>query len=142
MSDFLSYEKMPTNLKKLGLKEADFAKLEKLRWVVTEKVHGANFSFHYEDRRLKFAKRKEFLSWSDDFFGFQLVANRLEERVTSLFEELSLKEGANHIILYGELFGGDYPHPQVERNPELHPIQTGVYYSPDISFCAFDLAIS
>ena len=89
MSDFSGYEKMPNSLKKLGLSESDFSKLEKLKWVVTEKVHGANFSFIYENGVLKFAKRKDYLSWKDNFFGFQLVVNQIEDQVIKLFEDLS-----------------------------------------------------
>lgn len=36
---------MPDSLKKIGLNERDMLKMEKLKWVVTEKIHGANFSF-------------------------------------------------------------------------------------------------
>ncbi len=141
MSDFSSYEKMPSNLKKLGLKEEDFSKMEKLKWVVTEKVHGANFSFVYEQRTLKFAKRKEYLSWQDDFFGFQLVANQLEDQIIQLFEELNTKYQSDKLMIYGELFGGKYPHNEVNADKNLQAIQTGVYYSPNIHFCAFDIAI-
>jgi Rnl2 family RNA ligase len=141
MSEFSRYEKMPTSLKKLGLSESDFSKLEKLKWVVTEKVHGANFSFVYENRQLKFAKRKEYLSWNDDFFGFQLVVNEIENSILRLFEDLSARENGYRHIVYGELFGGKYPHPEVEADENLHAIQTGVYYSPGIRFCAFDIAI-
>lgn len=62
MNEFSGYEKMPSSLKKLGLSENDFSQMEKLKWVVTEKVHGTNFSFVYENGNLKFAKRKEYLS--------------------------------------------------------------------------------
>lgn len=135
------YEKMPKNLKGLGLTEKEHQELNKLKWVVTEKVHGANFSFVYEDRRLLFAKRKEYLSWTDDFFGFQTVAASLEDRVTALFEQLNQDIPAYRYILYGELFGGKYPHPGVAPDPQVQAIQTGVYYSPSIRFCAFDLAL-
>ncbi len=37
MSDFSGYEKMPDSLKKAGLNENDLSKLDKLKWVVTEK---------------------------------------------------------------------------------------------------------
>lgn len=47
-----------------------FSQMEKLKWVVTEKVHGANFSFFYENGNLKFAKRKDYLNWTDDFLAF------------------------------------------------------------------------
>ncbi|WP_194304382.1 MULTISPECIES: RNA ligase family protein [Chryseobacterium] len=141
MSEFSGYEKMPNNLKKLGLSESDFSKMEKLKWVVTEKVHGANFSFVYENGSLKFAKRKEYLNWSDDFFGFQLVVSKLENNILRLFEKLSSDIAAEKYIIYGELFGGKYPHPEVEPVKDVHAIQTGVYYNPDIEFCAFDIAI-
>lgn len=141
MQEFSSYEKMPNNFKKLNLKEEDFKELDKLSWVVTEKIHGANFSFIYEGRTLKFGKRKEYLSWKDDFFGFQTIVKKYEENILEVFEELSSKiKGAKYII-YGELFGGQYPHPDVPAIDELNAIQTGVYYSPKIEFCAFDIAI-
>lgn len=141
MSEFSGYEKMPNNLKKLGLSESDFSQMEKLKWVVTEKVHGANFSFVYENGNLKFAKRKEYLRWTDDFFGFQLVASKLEDNIVRLFEKLSSEITGKKYIIYGELFGGKYPHPEVDSVKDLHAIQTGVYYTPTIEFCAFDIAI-
>ena len=141
MSDFSGYEKMPKNIKKLGLSDNDFSKIEKLKWVVTEKVHGANFSFVYENGSLKFAKRKEYLKWTDDFFGFQLVVSKLEDNMLRLFEHLSNEIIGTKYIVYGELFGGKYPHPEVKPVMNVHAIQTGVYYTPTIEFCAFDIAI-
>lgn len=139
--DFQAYEKMPSSLKKLHLNEQEFAQLHKIDWVLTEKVHGANFSFVYENQVLGFAKRKARLDWSDDFFGFQLVAQQLEDKILDLFEDLSLDFPAEKYTLYGELFGGAYPHPDVAVIQDLNAIQTGVYYSPNIQFCAFDIAI-
>lgn len=65
MTQFSSYEKMPSSLKKLELSEKEFSQLEKLLWVVTEKIHGANFSFIYENGQLRLAKRKDYLAWDD-----------------------------------------------------------------------------
>jgi Rnl2 family RNA ligase len=134
------YEKIPTTLRQLGLPEKALGALDKLTWVVTEKIHGANFSFAYENRKLLFAKRKAYLDWHDDFFGFQEVVCRLEDQVLGLFEALSLDVKADRYILYGELFGGKYPHPDVPAHPGVEAIQTGVYYEPAVHFCAFDLA--
>lgn len=138
--EFASYEKMPNSLKKLRLTAADYAQVNKLQWVVTEKIHGANFSFVYENQQLRFAKRKAFLSWEDDFFGFQAVASKVEHAVISLFEALSRDIKAQKFIIYGELLGGAYPHPNVESDENVQAIQTGVYYTPTIEFCAFDIA--
>ena len=135
------YEKMPKNLKGLDLDEKAFSNLGKLKWVVTEKVHGANFSFVYEGRKLLFAKRKDYLKWTDDFFGFQTVVNDIEDRIIRLFEQLQIDITADRFIIYGELFGGKYPHPEVPAKPDVQAIQTGVYYCPDVKFCAFDIAI-
>lgn len=139
MSAFTSYEKMPLNLKKLP--PILIPLLDKVDWVVTEKVHGANFSFIYEQQQLSFAKRKALLSWEDDFFGFQLVAAKLEGQVISLFEALSMAIPAKKYTIYDELFGGAYPHPSIPINKEVQAIQTGVYYSPDIQYYAFDISI-
>lgn len=141
MSEFSTYEKMPNNFKKLGLTESDFSSMDKLKWVVTEKVHGANFSFVYENGNLKFAKRKEFIDWKDDFFGFQLVVSEQEDKLLRLFETLSSQVEGTRYIVYGELFGGKYPHPDVMPPDDVQAIQTGVYYSPTINFCAFDIGI-
>ncbi|MEO1270826.1 MAG: RNA ligase family protein [Myxococcota bacterium] len=46
------------------------------------------------------------------------------------------------VQVYGELFGGGYPHPDVPATPGVQPIQTGVYYCPEVRFCAFDLAVT
>lgn len=45
------------------------------------------------------------------------------------------------IFIYGELFGGEYPHPEVNPVSGVQAIQTGVYYSPRIEYCAFDIAV-
>ena len=136
---FSGYEKIAKNLK--GFDANDFQFLDKLDWVVTEKIHGANFSFIYENRALKFAKRKELLTWKSDFFGFQLVVAQIESKILAFFEELSLHHKATKYIIYGELFGGVYPHNEVIPDKRVNAIQTGVYYAPSINFLAFDIAI-
>lgn len=131
---------MPKSFAKLGLSEKALSDLNKVKWVVTEKVHGANFSLVYENAKLLFAKRKDYLGWDDDFFGFQQVVSEIEDRMLSLFEALSLELKADKYIVYGELFGGKYPHPEVAADPDVEAIQTGIYYAPTIGFCAFDIA--
>ncbi|KRD05382.1 2'-5' RNA ligase [Flavobacterium sp. Root901] len=140
MSHFSEYEKMPENFNQLGQNEKLVKNMNRLKWVVTEKIHGANFSFIYQNRNLNFAKRKEILKWNDDFFGFQAVINKTETQIISLFEQLSIDFKADKYIIYGELFGGHYPHQVIVPEPNLQAIQTGVYYSPSINFCAFDIA--
>jgi Rnl2 family RNA ligase len=44
------------------------------------------------------------------------------------------------VCVFGELFGGVYPHPEVDDLGYQH-VQKGVYYTPDIDFYAFDIQI-
>lgn len=136
-----SYEKMPDSLKKLNLDEAGMKQLNKMQWAVTEKVHGANFSFIYEAGKVSYAKRKELLDWQDDFFGFQLVAEHLDSNIRVLAEAVIKDFACKNVTVYGELFGGEYPHPEVDADDRVQAIQTGIYYAPFIEFCAFDIAI-
>ncbi|WP_255268999.1 RNA ligase family protein [Actinomadura madurae] len=46
------------------------------------------------------------------------------------------------MVLYGELAGGGYPHPQVPTVEDIGPVQTGVWYCPDLVWLAFDGAVN
>ena len=140
---FVSYEKISESTITWENDEAALRRLQKLTWVATEKIHGANFSLSYDGESLRCAKRKAFLEEDQDFFGYQRVREGLEEKIPALF--LALQESIpelSSITVYGELFGGHYPHPDVPEVPGVSAIQTGVYYSPDVHFSAFDLAYS
>ena len=70
-----AYTKKSKSNKKLSLKEiqswrADKARLEPTQWVVTEKVHGANFClFTTDGKQCLAAKRTGPMKESDAFFG-------------------------------------------------------------------------
>ncbi len=137
----IPYDKIPESLAKLKIELEDLRQLNKQKWVVLEKVHGANFSFTISDKEIRYAKRKESLDWESDFFGFQLIAEQLEEKMWLLFDKVKARYACDSCTVYGELFGGEYPHPQVPEDPRVQAVQTGVYYSPNINFFAFDLAV-
>lgn len=40
---YIGYEKIPENLNQWHLTESDYRLFKKTDWVVTEKIHGANF---------------------------------------------------------------------------------------------------
>ena len=136
-----NYEKIGSNFSKYKLTEADYRLFKKTDWIVTEKIHGANFCIISDGQTVNFAKRKEILSLEDDFFCYQIIAEDLSNKALAVFEAVkNIYPHTNQISIYGELFGGEYPHPEVNENPEVNAIQTGVYYSPNIEFMAFDLA--
>ncbi|MEM7715009.1 MAG: RNA ligase family protein, partial [Cyanobacteria bacterium P01_A01_bin.68] len=138
---YVAYEKIPENPNQWNLTESDYRNFKKTDWVVTEKIHGANFGIVTDGWEVRFAKRKEFLEPIDDFFGYRLLQDKLIVQAKEIFKILQVEIiNLNKVLIYGELFGGEYPHPEVTPIPGVQAIQTGVYYSPKIEYCAFDIA--
>jgi Rnl2 family RNA ligase len=109
--------------------------------MVTEKIHGSNFALLSDGQVARCAKRKALLAEGEDFFGHTFLLPRLVPAVLRLYAQVRERHpDTAHVTLYGELFGGAYPHPDVPPVPGVQAVQTGVYYSPRIEFCAFDLA--
>jgi Rnl2 family RNA ligase len=142
-ANFTTYEKIAEAPSPWGLDEAALRRLERMPWVVTEKIHGANFCFLVGEQGVRCAKRKELLEPGEDFFGHRAVLRRLEGRLHALFEACrGARPGLETLFVYGELFGGSYPHPLVAPVAGAEPVQTGVHYAPGVEFCAFDLGYS
>ena len=55
-----------------------------------------------------YAKRKEILEKNDEFFNYKSILEEIQPKIKKIFEEI--KEKKNSISIYGELFGGEYPH--------------------------------
>lgn len=137
----ISYQKIRESSKKWQLDIQQYQMLEKLDWVVTEKIHGANFSILVNSETVQFAKRKEVLETGEDFFGYHSLKEGLSTKALSIFQLLHSKNpDILQLNIYGELFGGAYPHPEVAPNPNVEAVQTGIYYSPNIEFSVFDIA--
>jgi Rnl2 family RNA ligase len=138
----ISYEKIPENDNSWNLTPSDYRAFKKTDWVVTEKIHGANFCITTDGSDVRFSKRKEFLQPDEDFFGYHSIQPKLANQVKEIFTLIQAERPRTFkVSVYGELFGGEYPHPDVAAVPNVQAIQTGVYYSPTIEFCAFDIAI-
>ncbi len=119
-------------------------------WVVEEKIHGANFSFWITSTELKVAKRSTFLNADDlqKFFRCGKVVRKYEHACPRLFS--TVENWAERcelgsvvlIVVYGELFGGWYPHPDVQRVSDVVSVQKEIAYSPDLEFCGFDVHVT
>lgn len=109
-------------------------------WIATEKIHGAHLVIATDGRLVRIGKRKAWLAANDTFFGWQLLRADLESAAKRIHEQTGGSE-PRIVRLYGELFGGHYPHPDVPLLPGAAPVQTGIWYSPDIRFAFFDITI-
>lgn len=141
VSDFTPYPKVADAIDDWGLDEAELRACDRIRWVATEKVHGAHVCLVVSEERIEVAKRRRVLDDEDEFFDARRVLGDSLGGARRLFAELRAARGAEAVLIYGELFGGRYPHPDVAAVEGVHPIQSGVSYSPDVAFMAFDLGI-
>lgn len=135
--DYPSYDKIAESLERwLGDDEPAMRALRSVPWVATEKIHGANLCIASDGERVCIGKRKEWLADDDVFFGYRRATEPLHDAVRSLAASFGRR-----VFVYGELFGGLYPHPAVPTVPGLQPVQTGVSYAPDLTFLAFDVRV-
>lgn len=104
-------------------------------WVATEKIHGAQVVVATDGEAVKLGKRKAWLEPDDVFFGWQMIRGQLERKARRLHAALGR---AGELHLYGELFGGHYPHPDIDELPGLAAVQTGIWYSPSLRWAPFD----
>ena len=112
-------------------------------WVATEKVHGAHFAVRCDGVGVRAAKRREVLGDDalDGFFGVSRIWPALSVaagRCGAALLEAAGPEAA--VTLYGELAGGHYPHPDVP-SPDAQPVQTGVWYAPNLFWLLFDALV-
>ncbi len=141
-SEFVSYDRIPESPDQWSGELGPLRKLDRLRWPVTEKIHGANFCLLADGRQIRCAKRKAILGDGDAFFNYQRVRIRYAPAAHALFADVqALYPGLVRLYVYGELFGGLYPHPEVRPVEGVSPVQTGVHYAPGIELRAFGLAI-
>jgi Rnl2 family RNA ligase len=109
-------------------------------WVVQEKVHGANTSFLCDGKDVKMAKRTSKLAKDEKFYDYQELLERYTPKVLSLFSRIKAEyPEVKSISVFGEMFGGRYPHKDVKAEKSVTLIQKGVFYTPDHEFYGFDI---
>ena len=111
-------------------------------FAVQEQVDGANVSFLCDDLDVRMARRTAILDPLEPFFGYQAVLERYSGQIYHIYNLVRLAYPAvTSIAVYGELFGGDYPHPDVAPDPVGWPVQKGIWYAPGHDFYAFDIYV-
>jgi len=114
------------------------------QWLVMEKIHGANFSIRYDGKNYYCGKRSGWVEGSDkSFFNYSKVLEDHKERIENLYNYLKniLNIEFDYMTLYGELFGGSYPHPEVKKVANAIRVQAGIHYSPKNELYVFDIAL-
>ena len=139
---FQSYEKIASSIERWSLSPVDHRRFSKTKWAVTEKIHGAHFCFVIDGDHVRCAKRKSLLSSDENFFGHRRLLPTMRRPLLRFMERLRAEHPwVVKCVLHGEIFGGAYPHPDVEEVSTVQAIQTGVYYCPDVCYSVFDVAL-
>ena len=112
-----------------------------LNYVVQEKVHGANLSFITDGQNILSAKRTELIFDSEQFFNSKLVQDKYKDKILALNAVVSKQFDTKTVTIFGELFGGGYPHPAITKDDNAKLVQRGIYYSPTNDFYAFDILL-
>ncbi len=112
------------------------------QFIVQEKVHGANLSFITDGKNVISAKRTDLIDENENFYNSKVVQAIYEPKIKKLFQYLSDKNDLSSLTVFGEIFGGGYPHKEVEIKKDAKLVQRGIYYSPEIDFFAFDILIN
>ena len=119
-------------------------------WVALEKVHGCNFSFlvFVGEKKgvleVRVAKRSCLLEEGEDL---NTISTRklIDKYASSALQAYKMVQEScggkelKQITIFGELFGGHYPHPDVPKIKEAKLAQKGIYYHNDNDFYAFDI---
>ena len=116
---------------------------DKQEYIVQEKVHGSNVCFITDGQTISFGKRTGFVEDGEKFYDYEELFERYTPKVIDLFS--IIKEAypdIKTVTLYGEMFGGKYPHPDVKNDSKTLMIQKGVFYCPTHEFYAFDVYVT
>ncbi len=87
------------------------------------------------------AKRTDLIADDEEFYNVKYVQEKYTDKILLLFQAIQEEYHAKTITIFGELFGGGYPHPDVPKVEPSKLVQRGIYYSPSNDFFAFDILI-
>ena len=117
---------------------------ENIDYCITEKIHGSNtqIDYNYKTGEFEYNKRSGAIEEGEHCYNVQDCFASIKENVVELAQYLAptLKKPLVCVKVFGEIFGGSYPHPDVPRNSKATKVQKGVWYSPDNQWLAFDIA--
>ena len=142
MLEFKKYNSIENTYNKEFMDRIKLEGYDSLQYVVQEKVHGANCCFVTNGETMQFAKRTGWVEVGEMFYNYEELVERYREKTIQLFHRVK-KDYADMATLsiFGEMFGGKYPHPDVSNDSKVMCIQKGVFYSPKHEFYAFDLCV-
>ena len=143
MLPFKKYSSIENTFDKDFVEKIFLEGYDKHEFVVQEKVHGSNVCLVADGKSVSFGKRTGLIEAGEKFYDYEELLERYTPKATALFS--IVKEALSDIrtiTVFGEMFGGRYPHPDVKNDSKISVIQKGVSYCPTHEFYAFDLYVT
>jgi len=123
----IQYSEIENSYRERHIKEIRGNSASQLPWIVTEKIHGANFCFCYDGKNLQCGKRNSLLKDSEKFYNYEVVLEKYKQKIINICSTILKQETAKQVVVHGELFGTG--------------VQKGVFYSDEKEFAAFDISV-
>ncbi|MCL2041550.1 MAG: RNA ligase, Rnl2 family [Bacteroidales bacterium] len=143
MIHFKKYTSIENTFDKDFLERVKTEVPENQEFVVQEKVHGSNVCFVTDGTTVSFGKRTGFVETGEKFYDYEKLLERYTPKVIALLATVKAElPDVQTLTLFGEMFGGKYPHPDVKNDSKTVVIQKGVFYCPQHEFYAFDLYVN
>lgn len=139
MSNFKQYSSIENSYNDKYMSKID----KNAIYVVTEKIHGSNFSVIINSNGIKYATKDGVLESDKYFYNYIYTMKNLEDVYTKVYNYLKSEYNCDTVQIIGEFAGGGYPHPETEhlfdKNYKL--VQNEVFYASFNFHYIFDIMI-
>ena len=143
MIHFKKYTSIENTFDKDFVEKIFLEGFDKQEFVVQEKVHGSNVCLVTDGITVSFGKRTGFVEVNEKFYNYEKLLECYTPKVIALFSTVKKNLPAvKTVTVFGEMFGGKYPHPDVKNDSKTVVIQKGVFYCPNHEFYAFDIYVT
>ncbi len=144
--EFFEYPSIEDMRRRQVIKYIQNLGYDQLPWQVGLKVHGANLqsitTFQKGRYTTMYGRKTGYLEPDEYFYDHRGVMTRYQKGTEELYRFLkTLFPSTNTMTLYGEIFGGMYNHPDVEKEPRTGKVMKGVNYCPHIDFFLTDIRL-
>ena len=142
---FTKYRSMENSYRELfmnKIRDNGFT-IPSIRWMASEKIHGANSGLVCDGEEVRMSKKTALIGKTENFFGATKLLEKYKSDALGIFEALKLEyKNIKTITIFGELFGGSYPHKDIKSSNHAKKVQKGIFYTPYNEFLVFDIMIT
>lgn len=143
-NQFFKYPSIENSYNHKFVDRIKFEGYDKEEYCITEKIHGTNtqVAYYTDNDEFVYGTRERVLPRNEKCYNAQEIFEGLKNKMRSIVNLLQQKcvNNVKVVIFFGELYGGAYPHKEVNKDNHAIKVQKGVFYSQHNQWRAFDIA--